>query len=645
MNEVLLGGWSAPPVLLFTVFMLSQWGWWCFFGKHCSVNVLFLPSLAACFQITFLVCAGMAGSILYGTYGLFLFGVVYLLYSFVRKGYSFKMISAVEVLFLLCMIALIYYVVDGKILRHPDDYHHWGVVVNELLRTDCFPDKSRYLTIHFTYPLGSAVWIYNVCRSLFANSESAWMFAQALLMTYCVLPLFSFLPKCSRNIASWINVALYFLFVVLLENCLLSYCTQIYTLLVDSLLPLVGVAASMFAFFVDDSREGQKPKTEANILCLAAYFGAIIQIKTSGVFFVIAVASILVLKKSIREDKHRLILTGVSLFFSFVPLLFWKLYCANHFAGMTAKHEGSFSSFIRLFAEKSPEDINKICLGVMKYFLTSSYLIEMVAVLGAIFILTMVLANDSDTMRAAKCWAYMLVSYLAYSISTAAMYVCSMPLREARNLASNYRYQKTMMIFCYYILFATLLYVLSNTTLVVVPRGNTPTKTTAIGNSTLQRTTGVLLFRPAPPSEEQKMESRIQWTRVCSLLLAFVLLIGGWTHIHRGRFITMSSNYEGDFLTQRINCQTALKEAEVPDMAKCLVLMTKQKEIDETMLVLLLGSDRHNIDKIVVENSDQMQKADDALEDGWWVLIADDENELIRSWRGQKNDPHIVSVA
>lgn len=47
----------------------------------------------------------------------------------------------------------------------------------------------------------------------------------------------------------------------------------------------------------------------------------------------------------------------------------------------------------------------------------------------------------------------------------------------------------------------------------------------------------------------------------------------------------------------------------------------------------------------MVENSDQLQKADDALEEGWWVLFVDEENELIRSWMSQKNDPHIVSLA
>ena len=76
-----------------------------------------------------------------------------------------------------------------------------------------------------------------------------------------------------------------------------------------------------------------------------------------------------------------------------------------------------------------------------------------------------------------------------------------------------------------------------------------------------------------------------------------------------------------------------------------MVLETKGKEIDETILVLLLKSDRNNIKKIVVENSDQLQQADDALEEGWWVLFVDEENELIRSWMSQKNDPHIVSLA
>ena len=503
MEENLLSGEGAQALPFFLLFMLSQWGWWCFFGKHSSADILFLPSLTACFQITFLVCAGIGGFLLYGTYGLFLFGIVYLLYAFVRKGHPLKMISAVEVLFLLCMTVLIYRAVDGKILSHADDFHHGGVGLKELLLMACFPGRSRYLTMHFAYPLGSAVWIYHVCRSLSACSESVWMFAQALLMPYCMLPLFAFFPKRVDCAASRIYAALYFLFTVIVENCILSYNVEIYTLLVDSLLPLVGVAASMFALFADGSREMQKPKTEANILCLAAYLSALIQIKTSGVLFAIAAVLILVLKRSIRTDRRRVILTGGVLAASFMPLMLWKLYCAKHFAGMSAKHEGSISSFIRLFSEKSPADMENICYGSMKYFLTSSNLIEMVAVLAAVFAIAMVLTNDSDIVIAAKCWMYMLVVYLVYSIFTTAMYVFSMPLREALYLASNFRYQKTMLIYCYYVLFATLLYAVSKAKFVVMRTDGMPQKAAEGGKeASQQKERGGWVFLSVQPKEE-----------------------------------------------------------------------------------------------------------------------------------------------
>ena len=106
----------------------------------------------------------------------------------------------------------------------------------------------------------------------------------------------------------------------------------------------------------------------------------------------------------------------------------------------------------------------------------------------------------------------------------------------------------------------------------------------------------------------------------------------------------MASSYGGYSLGQRTFCEAALREAGVPDLAKCMVLMSKEKGMEETMLVLILGTDRNSIKKIVVENKDQLKKADEALEDGWWVLIADDDNGIIRSWRSQKNDPHIVTV-
>lgn len=643
MNEVLLGEWNVPPLLLFTVFMLSQWGWWCFFGKHSGVNTLFLPSLTACFQITILVCMGMAGHLLLGSYSLLIFGVLYLPYAFVRRQHPFQTLSLVEVLFLLCTIVLIFLATRGKVLCDHDNFSHWGTVLKELLRTDHFPDRSRLMTEHFTYPLGSAVWIYFFSRMTCISADSAWMFVQALLMLYCILPLFCFLPKQSGVIYT----GLYLLFVLFLTNCFLCYDVSVFSLLVDTELPLVGAAASLFAFGVENQLlcppGDPNARFSRSVWYLTPYLCALIQIKTSGVFFVIAAIAILLFRPSIRTNKHRLIQTGIVFGASFVPMILWRIYCAIHFSGLTAKHEGSFSSFLRIFSRKTPDDISTIFFGATKFFFSSTFFIELIVVLAVTMFVTFLVLNDTDFMRSAMAWGFIYLTYFLYTILTIGMYIFSMPQDEAQGLASIDRYQKTVIIYSIYIIICSLFFSLSNFNSAIIRRG-TLSANTGMENKTPNKKD--FQYARVWGSEEKPTTHGIRTARILTLSCMIFLLIGGWSYKNNWRCRMFYDRYGGAYLVPRLNCEAALKDAGVPERAECVVLTTSDiyQGIYRAMLAFLLGTDRNDVTRIIIESPDQLQQVDEALLRDAWVLVVDDENPLIQSWLDQNESPHIVFV-
>ena len=84
----------------------------------------------------------------------------------------------------------------------------------------------------------------------------------------------------------------------------------------------------------------------------------------------------------------------------------------------------------------------------------------------------------------------------------------------------------------------------------------------------------------------------------------------------------------------------------MPERAECVVLTTSDiyQGIYRAMLAFLLGTDRNDVTRIIIESPDQLQQVDEALLRDAWVLVADDENPLIQSWLDQNESPHIVFV-
>lgn len=622
--------------------MLSQWGWWCFLGKYSKANLYFLPSLTACLQITLLVCMGLANQLLPGAYFLSALGVVLLIVFLIRGHNPLKYLSFLEVIFLLFMMVLVFHATKGKVLFHHDDFSHWGTVLKELLRVDHFSTGKPFLSEHLTYPLGCSLWIYSFIKMIGTESESLFTFAQTLMMLYCILPLFSFLPKKSCRMFSF----LFLLFIFLLTNCLLNYDIIILSLQVDTELPLIGAAATLFAFYAGESfgcpLDDNPEKRSIQAWFLIPYLSGIILIKSSGAFFTIPSIAVLFLKSSAWKSKRTLFHTGVIFILSFVPYILWRIYCSRNYSGLTIAHEGSVSSFIRVVSQKSPEELSMIFHNAVSHFLSSHCLIEFMVVFAVVFVIAILISDDSHFYQVAKVWGFLFVTYLLYALGTIGMYFFSMPRHTAVGLASIDRYQKTMLIYCYYLLVCTLFFSMSHINFVLIRND----RHTPNGQKNQHETSAshARRYQFVRTNEQNRTEAHIQVSRILILLCVTILLSSGWYFRNHNRFYTIFDGYRGVYLYPRINCEAALKEAGVPERAKCIVLTTEQRRVYKALLAFLLGADWNDTKQITITSPDQLAEVDDALAGEYWVLVVDQENEIIQTWLSQRENPHIVIV-
>lgn len=165
----------------------------------------------------------------------------------------------------------------ARVLQY-DDFSHWALVARTILERNALP-TFRDTTLSFlNYPPGSACWIYFFCRLCGTESEGAMLFAQSLMMLACLLPLFLIArkrPVWSVSLAS-----------VVAAYAFLSRETQLMTLYVDLLLPMVAAAGMLLA--LSSIREPRRAALLALPFSVYAYL-----VKNSGILFSLLISLLL----------------------------------------------------------------------------------------------------------------------------------------------------------------------------------------------------------------------------------------------------------------------------------------------------------------------------------------------------------------
>ncbi len=221
------------------LFMISNLGFWEYVRRKSRINIFFLPAFTVCLQITVLFCAGLLNCLKITTWLMFVLGLLLTL-NYLIKDFK-NVVSAYcngGYIFLVVSFCMLFFVCRGQVFTHYDNFSHWALVVKNMLFTDRFPSFQDTKILFQEYPLGSASFLYYFAK-LVSDSEAAQMAAQGFMMLSFIMPVF----KCVKR-----NIAVSVIYVLLFTNYIFCYNIAIINLLVDTLLPLQGMAMLYFVY-------------------------------------------------------------------------------------------------------------------------------------------------------------------------------------------------------------------------------------------------------------------------------------------------------------------------------------------------------------------------------------------------------------
>lgn len=416
-------------ILKLILFFLSSFGWGEMLRRNGKFHVSFLPSTVIAVQSFLLFLAGLTNLLseavwlLYGIGFLFL-GIslwkersVRFLKNYANTGYVFLAIVSVIILIFL----------KGKLFTSYDNFSHWALVVKNMLVTDRFPNFEDSLITFSEYPLGSSVYIYFFSK-LVSTSESIQMFAQFYMIISCILPLYAFVKR--NRIAGFAAILCF-------TNLILVYNITITNLLVDTLLPVFSICALLYThlYFRDSEHT-------SDIFLIALYMIQIVQIKNSGIFFLLPILLYLVLGRKKNLGISSRILCIAAPFFS---IILWQKHCSYVFTDAgSSKHAMTTENYSSIFGSKTPEDIRSICSSMFTFSVTWKDVWLTLLLLITIGILILLFARR-QRKAFYRFFIASLVLYLLYQLGSLGMYLFSMPGEEATSLASVERYTKTIL--------------------------------------------------------------------------------------------------------------------------------------------------------------------------------------------------------
>ena len=327
--------------------LVSYFGWWEFFRGRCRVNVFFAPALTVAVQFSVLFLPGLLNFLPEAAWALYLGGFVLLADALKREklGFVRHYLNWGYALMFVAMAAMAL-VLRGKVVTWIDNFTHWATAVKNMLAVDQFPSFARQAVTFTTYPLGSTAMIWYFCRFT-SLEEDFWMLAQGAMLLWMVLPLFAYDRK--KGILPAI-------FLALTGNFLLCYNIPLTELLVDTLLPLAGMAAILFVHHECLREEDPLDPWFAFPLLLW-----VMNVKNAGMLFLAAGLLILL---AARKKRNQSLKPLVQMALVLLAAYFlWERHCDYLFYQNTvSQHEISLEYFKMRLSDKSLADCWQITL-------------------------------------------------------------------------------------------------------------------------------------------------------------------------------------------------------------------------------------------------------------------------------------------
>ena len=436
---------SIISIVSIIFFFLSISGYILYIYKKTKIRLEFIPIIIFSSIICIIYLTGLLNIMQYMAYAIFLFGLGLFVFFLIKKqlptifNKSNLTIGSIFILLAFCYFAILLW--DAKLISY-DNFSHWGLVVKHMLVFNSMPNPTSIIS-YPRYPLGSSLFIYYVCRIIGAT-EGKMMIAQNILMLACIFPLFGTIK----------NKKSYYIAII-------TACASIYmiiekigldNLLVDTLLPLVGLAATVIIFYYrNDVRK-------ASILTLPIMITTLL-IKESGIFFVIINCLFLLYiafkanKIAINKREKAINFAYVFgiIFLTFFMLFLWKQHVDYVFQEVVSKNTMGTENFSSVFGSKTSQDIISNFLKNLfniKNTFTKTVLFYNVSALSALALIIIIKPaykkNMHGIINAIICAD---VLFLLYQAGLLGIYLFSFGEAEAIRLAAYDRYSASIIIY------------------------------------------------------------------------------------------------------------------------------------------------------------------------------------------------------
>lgn len=407
--------------------LCALWGLSLFLQRRMKISPCLAPALACAWVALLVTLGGALGLLLPSTVVLWAGGILLLIYEGWERRKRWKAFLCAPVFFLLLCYLYGAIRLNGVRFLHYDNFSHWALVADHLLRADRLPQLGDALITFPSYPTASACFVYFFAKPL-GGGEGAMAFGQAVWIFGSAATLLTFVkerkPLAYGLIA--INLA-----AMLSANIFLD------ELLVDTLLPMAGLAAVAAALTLQNA-----PKKAAWVmlpLCVVLPL-----IKSSGMFFALIAMGLYAFLLYRRDHKAGLRALAVLLAGLAAAMLLWRLHVSLAFGSEGGKHAVDGAAYAASFSGKLSSGVLWQC---SKNFLKR--LCEPWAVQNQLFFvmalgLALLWLAGPKPKAARNMLGLVIGLWALWQLGILGMYAFSASEREALNLSGQQRYSLSM---------------------------------------------------------------------------------------------------------------------------------------------------------------------------------------------------------
>ena len=419
--------------------LLSMLGFLALLAEKFGVRIEFAPAVVCAGFSSVLLLAGYFNLLPFAAGALWLTGIALLL-LFGKKAFFHRRRNCAVVLVWEAVLGWFALLMKNAHFVEYDNFSHWATVVKAMLLGNRMPNFMDEIITFQSYPLGSSVFVYYVCR-IIGTSDGCQLFAQILMIVSFLTALLVFAEK-AKMAAAVLLVPLFTVSSLVMGVSFLS-------LHVDTLMPLAGVALFCMAATAEGESGVRQAVWAAMPLCIF-----LVNVKNSGIFFVVVYWVYWLIQNRaslVSRRKTTLLFAGCSVLAPLASMLLWKRHVALVFpAGAATKHSMSLAWFSSALGEKTPADMRGIGLSLLERVFSwqdpSLWILLAATVLLLLVLVQKLLKRESPrvpVLSIAAVWG----TWLVYLLSLYGMYLFSMPLKEAVVLASFDKYMSSVNIF------------------------------------------------------------------------------------------------------------------------------------------------------------------------------------------------------